>query len=65
MKLARNWVTVAKRSWSFWGNILLALAMAVAGGFAYDGTFYWAMFAAQLVVAVLRLLHQGGFGNAD
>ncbi|MBB4574378.1 hypothetical protein [Rhizobium lentis] len=56
--LVRNWKRVVRRSLSFWGNVLLAIASGIAGGFAADGTFLWSMAAANLAVAALRLVMQ-------
>lgn len=64
-RLVRDWRIVIRRSWSFWGNILLSVASGVAGGFSYDGTFYWTMAIANLAVAALRLTLQKGFDDAD
>jgi hypothetical protein len=63
-KIVANWRTVIRKSLSFWGNILIAVAMGVAGGFSMDGTFYWSMAAANFAVAILRLVFQGGL-SAD
>ena len=61
--LVSNWRTVVRKSLSFWGNILIAAAMGIAGGFAIDGTFYWSMALANFAVAILRLIFQKGFND--
>lgn len=65
-KLTRNWRSIIlKGSLSFWGNIALAVASGIAGGFSYDGTFYWSMALANFAVAALRLVAQKGLTNGD
>lgn len=65
-KLARNWRSIIlKGSLSFWGNIALVAASAVAGGFASDGTFYWLMALANGAVAALRLAYQKELSDGD
>ncbi|MBX5143245.1 hypothetical protein HJB79_31545 [Rhizobium lentis] len=63
MKLVSNWRAVVRKSLSFWGNILIAVAMGIAGGFSVDGTFYWSMAVANFAVAILRLIFQKGFSD--
>jgi len=59
MKLTPNWKSIITGgSFSFWGNVLIAVASGIAGGFAYDGTFYWSMALANGAVAILRLIYQ-------
>lgn len=58
--LVDDWRRLLRISWSFWGNVLLAVTLGIAGGFTADGTFYWPMAIANLAVAVVRLVSQGG-----
>ncbi|CAN7581576.1 hypothetical protein [Rhizobium leguminosarum] len=65
MKLVSDWKRVAARSFSFWGNVALAVASGAASGFTADGKFLWTMAGANLVVAALRLIMQRSLSDGE